>query len=315
MACLAGLLINPAFAQNDYPARSVRIVVGFPPGGSSDVSARVVAERMSAEWKQPVIIENRPGASGTIAAAAVAASPADGYTLLHIGPGTHAITAALYRNLAYDAIKDFTGVGQIGIAPFAIVVGARSPLKTMKQLIEAARSRPGQLSFASSGNGTAPHLITESIASATGVKFFQIAYKGTAPSAMAAITGEVDFATVDSASALSHARSGQLRVLAITTALRSSMYPGVPTVAETAAPGFAYPSSVGLAAPAGTPREIVQRINGALNRALANEGVRDRLKALGFEAAPVSAQDFDAFIASEVDRYARVVRNLGLKME
>lgn len=314
IACAAGMLPNLGAAQTDFPGRPVRIVVGFPPGGSSDVSARLVAERMSAEWKQPVIIENRPGASGTIGAAAVAASAADGYTLLHIGAGTHGITSALYQNLSYDALKSFTGVGQIGIAPFAIVTSANSSLKSMRDLIDAARSKPGQISFASSGSGTAPHLITEVVASAAGVKFLHVAYKGTAPSAAAAMSGEVDFTVVDSASALPHVRSGRLRALAITTAQRSSIYPGVPTVAETA-PGFAYPSSVGLAAPAGTPREVVQKINAALNRALAHESVREKLKGLGFEAAPMSADEFDAFVASEVDRYSKLIRTLGLKVE
>src|SRR5687767_12948540 len=157
-------------AAEAFPSRTVRMVVGFPPGGSSDVSARLVAERMSDEWKQPVLVENKPGAGGTIAAAFVAAAPADGYTLLHLGPGTHAISAALYQKLPYDAVKSFTGVGQIAVSPFVVVVSSSSALKNMQDLLELARSKPGQVSYASSGSGAGPHLVTEVIASATGVK-------------------------------------------------------------------------------------------------------------------------------------------------
>jgi tripartite-type tricarboxylate transporter receptor subunit TctC len=293
----------------------VRIVVGFPPGGSSDVSARLVAERMSEEWKQPVLVENKPGAGGTIAAAFVAAAPADGYTLLHLGPGTHAISAALYQKLPYDAVKSFTGVGQIAVSPFVVVVSSSSALKSMQDLLELARSKPGQVSYASSGSGAGPHLVTEVIASATGVKLLHVPFKGAAPATAAAVAGQVDFATVDSASAIPHVQGGRLRALAVTTPARSPLYAGVPTVSEAVAPGFSYPSSVGISAPAGTPRETVQKINGALNRALANEGVRSRLQGLGFEAAPMSADEFDRFVAGEVRRYGKVVRDLGLKLD
>lgn len=321
---LVGTILAAAFivatvqftpARAEYPERPVRIIVGFPPGGSSDLSARIVADRISALWHQSVIIENRPGASGTIAAAQVAAAPADGYTLLHVGAGTHAITAALYRSLSYDASGSFSGVGQIGISPFAIVVNTKSSIKTMGQLIEAARSSPGQISFASSGSGTAPHLITEAIASATGVQFLHVTYKGTAPSVAAAMSGEVAFATVDSASAIPMIRAGRLRALAITTDQRTSLYPDVPTVAEIGVPGFAYASSVGLLAPAGTPQPVVRRINEALNRALEDAGVRERLKNLGFDAVPASSAEYRTLIDSEILRYGREVRRLGLKVE
>jgi tripartite-type tricarboxylate transporter receptor subunit TctC len=201
VACASAL---PAFGQDaaSYPNRAVKIVVGFPPGGSSDVSARIVAERMSEEWKQPVIVENRPGAASTIAAAYVASSPADGYTVLHLGPGTHAISGATYKGLTYDPIKSFVGVGQIAVSPFVVVVAANSPYKSLKQIIDAAKAKPGGVSYASSGSGGGPNLVTEVIASSSGVKFLHVPYKGTAPAAAAAVTGEVNFATVDSASAI-----------------------------------------------------------------------------------------------------------------
>ena len=298
----------------DFPSRTVRFVVGFPPGGSSDVSARLVAEKMSEEWKQPVIVDNKPGAGGTIAAAFVAAAPADGYTLLHVGPGTHAITSVLYKDLTYDALKSFAGVGQIAIAPFVVVVNASSSIKSMKDLLDLAKSRPGQVSYGSTGSGAGPNVVTEIIALAAGVQFLHVPFKGAAPATAAALGGQVDFAMADSASAIAHVQSGKLRALAVTTAQPSPLYHGVPTVAEAAVPGFSYPSSVGFLAPAGTPREVILRINAALGRALANETVRGRLNGLGFDAAPMTPDEFDAFMAGEVRKYTKIVRDLGLKL-
>jgi len=313
LACT--LLPAAASAQVAFPSRPVRMIVGFPPGGSSDVSARLVAERMAAEWKQPVLVENRPGAGGTLAAAQVAAAPADGYTLLHVGPGTHAISAAMYRNLPYDAIKSFTGVGQIAVSPFVMVTSSQSTLRAMKDLLDYARANPGKVSYGSSGSGAGPHLVTEIFAAATGVKLLHVPYKGAAPAAAAALAGQVEFATVDSASAIPHVQAGRLRALAVTTAARSPLYAGVPTVSEAGAPGFAYPSAVGFLAPAGTPREVVLKINASLNAALANEAVRTRLSSLGFEATPMSADEFSDVVAEDVRRYGKVVRDLGLKLD
>lgn len=319
---LAGCLLaaacaaSQAFAQgaDAFPARTVRIVVGFPPGGSSDVTARLVAERMSEEWKQPVIIDNKPGASGTIAAALVASAPADGYTLLHVGPGTHAITSALYKDLSYDPLRSFAGIGQIAIAPFVVVVSASSGVKSMRELLDLARARPGQVSYGSTGSGGGPNIVTEIVALATGVKLLHVPYKGSAPAAAATLAGQVDFAMADSASAIPLVQSGKLRALAVTTARRSPLYRDVPTIAEAAVPGFAYPSSVGFLAPAGTPREVIAKVNAALGRALASESVRSRLNGLGFEPAPMTPEEFDAFMAAEVRKYTKIVRDLGLKL-
>ena len=309
--------IVPVFAQDagSFPNRPVKIIVGFPPGGSSDITARIVAERMSAEWKQPVVVENKPGAAATIAATYVANAPADGYTILHLGPGTHAISAATYKNLTYDPVKSFAGIGQIGVSPFVLVVPPSSPFKSLKQIIDAAKAKPGQISYGSTGSGGGPNLVTEVIARSSGVKFLHVPYKGAAPATAAVVAGEVNFATVDSTSAIPYVNSGKLRALAVTTAKRSELFKAVPTVAEAAVPGFAYPSSVGLAAPAGTPREVILKINAALNHALAQPAVRERLVALGFEAAPMSADEFNAFLASEVAKYRKVVRELGLKVD
>lgn len=317
LAAAGLLLLGPALAlaQGDaFPSRAVRIVVGFPPGGSSDVSARLVAERMSDEWKQPVIVDNRPGAGGTIAAAFVAGAPADGYTLLHVGPGTHAITSALYKDLTYDAIKSFAGIGQLAVAPFVVVVPASSNVQSMKELIERARASPGKVSYGSSGSGAGPNIVTEIVALSTGVQFLHVPFKGAAPAVAAVLGGQVDFAMADSASAIPHVQNGKLRALAVTTAAPSPLYRDVPTIAESVVPGFAYPSSVGLLAPAGTPREVIVKINAALGRALANEAVRTRLNSLGFDAAPMTPEEFDAFMVNEVRKYTKIVKDLGLKL-
>jgi tripartite-type tricarboxylate transporter receptor subunit TctC len=306
-----------AFGQrvDPYPSKPVRIVVGFPPGGSSDVSARLVAEKMSEEWRQPVLVENKAGAGGTIAAALVAAAPADGYTILHVGPGTHAITSALYKNLPYDALRGFTGIGQIATAPFVVVVSAGSSVKSMKELLDLARSRPGQISYGSTGSGAGPNIVTEIVALSTGVRFLHVPFKGAAPAVAAALAGHVHFAMADSASAIAHVQDGRLRALAVTTERRSPLYRDVPTIAETAVPGFAYPSSVGFIAPAGTPHEVVGRFNAALGRALANDEVRNRLNRLGFDASPMTPEEFDAFIAGEVRKYTKIVKDMGLRLD
>ena len=315
LLALLALIAGPAAAQDDFPSRAVRIVVGFPPGGSTDVSSRIVAEQMAKDLKQPVIVENKPGAASTIAAAFVAAAPADGYTLLNVGPGTHGTTAALYKQLPYDAIRSFVGVGMIATQPFVVVVATESPAKSLRDLIDAARSRPGQVPYGSTGSGGGPNLVTEVVAAAAGVKFLHVPFKGAAPAAAAAVASQVEFAMVDASAALPFVAGGKLRALAVSTPQRSELFAGVPTIAEAAVPGFSYPSSVGLAAPAATPREVVLKINAALNRALAEPAVRERLRGIGLIAAPMGAEEFNAFLGDEVRKYAKVVRDLGLKLD
>ncbi len=316
LALLALVAPAQAGAQvEDFPNRAVRIVVGFPPGGSTDVSSRIVAEQMAKDWKQPVIVDNKPGAASTIAAAFVAAAPADGYTLFNVGPGTHGTTAALYKQLPYDAIRSFVGAGMIATQPFVVVVAADSKTRSLRDLIDDAKARPGQVPYGSTGSGGGPHLVAEVVAASTGVRFLHVPFKGAAPAAAAAVASQVEFAMVDASAALPFVAGGKLRALAVSSPKRSDLFAGVPTIAEAAVPGFSYPSSVGLAAPAGTPREVVLRINAALNRALAEPAVRERLRAIGLEAAPMGADEFNAFLGDEVRKYARVVRDLGLKLD
>jgi len=314
LAWLALVAAASTAVAQPFPSRPVKIIVPFPPGGSADAAARIIAEKTSEEWKQPVLVENKPGAGTTIAAAFVAGSVPDGYVLYLTGPISHAVSAALYKNLGYDAVSSFAAVARLASAPFILVVHPSVKANSVRELIELARARPGALTYASSGSGAAPHLAAEMLASMTGTKFVHVPFKGTAPALVALLGGQVDFQIADVA-AIPHVRAGKLRALAVTTARPSALVPGVPSVAESGVPGFDVPSATGILAPAGTPREIVARINAAINRALATGEVRQRLNAQGFEAAPATPEEFAAFLASEVRKYARIIQEAGVRID
>ena len=314
VAWLALVAAASAAVAQTFPSRPVKIIVPFPPGGSADAAARIVAEKTSEEWKQPVLVENKPGAGTTIAAAFVAGSAPDGYVLYLTGPISHAVSAALYKNPGYDAVSSFAAVARVASAPFILVVHPSVKANSVRELIELARARPGALTYASSGSGAAPHLAAEMLASMTGTKFVHVPFKGTAPALVALLGGQVDFQIADVA-AIPHVRAGKLRALAVTTARPSALVPGVPSVAESGVPGFDVPSATGILAPAGTPREVVAKINSAINRALATGEVRQRLNAQGFEPAPATPEEFAAFLASEVRKYARVIQEAGVRID
>jgi len=314
LAWLALVAAASTAVAQPFPSRPVKIIVPFPPGGSADAAARIIAEKTSEEWKQPVLVENKPGAGTTIAAAFVAGSAPDGYVLYLTGPISHAVSAALYKNLGYDAVSSFAAVARLASAPFILVVHPSVKANSVRELIELARARPGALTYASSGSGAAPHLAAEMLASMTGTKFVHVPFKGTAPALVALLGGQVDFQIADVA-AIPHMRAGKLRALAVTTARPSALVPGVPSVAESGVPGFDVPSATGILAPAGTPREVVAKINSAINRALATGEVRQRLNAQGFEPAPETPEEFAAFLASEVRKYARVIQEAGVRID
>ena len=314
LAWLALVAAASTAVAQPFPSRPVKIIVPFPPGGSADAAARIIAEKTSEEWKQPVLVENKPGAGTTIAAAFVAGSAPDGYVLYLTGPISHAVSAALYKNLGYDAVSSFAAVARLASAPFILVVHPSVKANSVRELIELARARPGALTYASSGSGAAPHLAAEMLASMTGTKFVHVPFKGTAPALVALLGGQVDFQIADVA-AIPHVRAGKLRALAVTTARPSALVPGVPSIAESGVPGFDVPSATGILAPAGTPREIVARINAAINSALATGDVRQRLNAQGFEAAPATPEEFAAFLASEVRKYARIIQEAGVRID
>lgn len=314
LAALAALLCPGLALPQGYPARTVRVIVPFPPGGSADAASRSMADKLSGLWGQPVILEHRPGAGTTIAAAYVAASPPDGYTLLFCGAISHAASANLYRNLGYDPVASFAAIGTISFSPFILVVNAGTNVNSVGKLVELAKARPGALNYASAGNGTSPHLAAEMFARATGIRIVHVPFKGMQPALVALVAGDVDLAFADVA-AMPLMRSGRLRALAVTTARASPLVPGVPALGGAGVSGVDIPSVAGLIAPSATPREIVQFVNAAMGRALASNDLRERLINLGFEPYASTPEAFGAFLASEVRRYAQVIRAAGIQIE
>jgi tripartite-type tricarboxylate transporter receptor subunit TctC len=309
----AALLAAGAFAQG-YPAKPVRVIVPFPPGGSADAASRSMAEKLAALWGQPVVLEHKPGAGTTIAAAYVAASAPDGYTILFCGAISHAASANLYPKLSYDAVKSFAALGTISLAPFILVVNPAVKARSVGELVDLAKSKPGALNYASSGNGASPHLAAEMFARAAGIRIVHVPFKGMAPALLALVSGEVDLTFADVA-VMPQVRSGRLKALAVTTARESPLVPGVPTLAEAGVAGVDIPSVAGFIAPAGTPRDTIAFINASMSKALAAGDLRERLIGLGLEPYASTPEEFGAFIASEVHRYAQVIRDAGIKVD
>jgi tripartite-type tricarboxylate transporter receptor subunit TctC len=312
-AIAAALLAAGAFAQA-YPAKSVRVIVPFPPGGSADAASRSMAEKLSGMWGQPVVLEHKPGAGTTIAAAYVAASPPDGYTILFCGAISHAASANLYRNLGYDAVKSFAALGTISLSPFILVVNPRTKAASVRELIDLAKARPGELNYGSSGNGASPHLAAEMFARAAGVRMVHVPFKGMQPVLVALVSGEIDLTFADIA-VMPLVRSGRLTALAVTTAKPSPLVPGVPTLADSGVSGVDIPSVAGFIAPANTPRETVAFVNASMGKALASRDLRERLIGLGFEPYESSPEEFGAFLAAEVRRYAQVIRDAQIQVD
>jgi len=309
LLCGAGL----AHAQ-PFPSKPVRIVVPYAPGGSADTVARVIGERTSQEWKQPVLVDNKPGAGSTLGSLQVASAPADGYALLLNGVIAHVSAAFLIKGLTYDPVKSFAPAAQISIAPFVLVVSPSLKAQTVKELIELARAEPGKLTFGSSGAGGGTHLSMEMLADATGMKLVHVPFKGTAPAVTALLGGHVSMVMGD-VSVASHVRSGTLRGLAVTTAQSSALVSGVPTVSQAGVPGFEAASIIGILAPAKAPGDVIAKINAAVNRALGEEDVRQKLLGLGAEPAPATPEQFGASLAAESQRYGRIIARVGIKAD
>jgi tripartite-type tricarboxylate transporter receptor subunit TctC len=304
----------PVIAQSTFPSRPIRLVVPFPPGGSTDVAARTIAERLANDFGQPVVVDNRPGAGTTIAAAQVAASPADGHTLYITGTISHASAAALYTNLQYDPVKSFEAVGFVTESPFILVVNSTSPYKSVQELIQTARAQQGAVTYSSSGNGAAPHLSTELIGRSAGVKFLHIPYKGVGPALTALLANEVQF-TVADAGAVPHITSGRLRALSVLSANPSPLLAGVPGLSTSGVSDVDISSNLGILAPAGTPAAILDRLNSSLNRALAQDDIKAKLSGLGQMAAPRSRADFQRTLTNDVRRYSIVVKEAGIRID
>jgi tripartite-type tricarboxylate transporter receptor subunit TctC len=315
LAAGAALLTAAGAHAQAYPAKTTTLVVGFAPGGSGDILARMVAQKLTTSLGQPVIVDNRPGAGGTIANSFVANASADGYTLLFVTSGFPGSTA-LYPKLNYDTVKSFAPVAKVGASPVVMVAPAGSPLHSLADVLAAARKAPGKLNYAAGGGGaTTTSLAAEFLKSEAKVDMLMIPYKGSGPALTALMGHEVDLGFDIPSSALPLIRSGKLRALAVTTKARSAALPDVPTVAETVVPNFEVTGWFGILAPAGTPPEVVARLNKDVNAALAMPDVKERLQALGVEPAHGSPAEFGQLIASETKRYGDAIRRLGLKAD
>jgi tripartite-type tricarboxylate transporter receptor subunit TctC len=290
-------------------------VVPFPPGGSTTIVARIVADKMSETLGQSIVIDNRGGAGGTVGSRAVAKSPADGYTILLGYTGTLAIGPSLYGNAGYDPRADFAPIGRIGTAPNTLVVHPSLPVHSVAELIAYAKANPGKINYGSAGIGTVSHVCGEYFATAAGVKIIHIPYKGTGPAIIDLLGGHIPMAFAPVPATHENARTGKLRMLAVTSALRSTLLPDVPTIAEAALPGFEAVLRYGLVAPPGTPRAIIERLNAALNSALASAEVRARLAIDGAEPLPSTPAQYAADIDREETQWSKVVKASGAKAE
>jgi tripartite-type tricarboxylate transporter receptor subunit TctC len=303
-----------AWAQPAYPSKPIRVLIGFTPGGTIDVIGRILAQKLTDLLGQPVVIENRPGAGANIAAEVVAKSAPDGYTLLEVNPGL-AVSATAYRHLKYDAMKDLAPVSQIAIAPHVLIVHPSLPVKSVKDLVALAKSRPGQLNFASGGPGNSDHLAGELFKSMAHIDIVHVPYKGGVQAASDVANGEVSMYFPGLSTAWLLTKSGKVRALAVTTATRSVFEPDWPTMAEAGLPGYEHVLWAALFAPAGTPKEIVTRLNAEIQKALAMPDVRERIMAVGAEPGGSSPERLGALLKNEIEKYGKLIRAIGLRID
>jgi len=306
--------LNSAQAQN-YPTRPITLVIPFAPGGSTTIVGRGVAEKMSELLGEKIIVDNRPGAGGTLGTRAVAKSEPDGYTLVLGYTGTLAIGPSLYKNVGYDPRKDFAPIGMIGNAPNSLVVNPSFAPTTLAELIAYAKANPGKVNFGSAGAGTASHITGEYFARAAGITLVHIPYKGTGPALTDLLGGHIPMAFAPIPASHSNVAAGKLRALAVTSTTRSGLLPDVPTIAESGIAGFDASLYYGLVAPAGTPRPIIDRLNKALREALASEAVKRQLGNDGTDITPGSPEDYAALIDKDEKKWAQLVKQSGVEPE
>jgi tripartite-type tricarboxylate transporter receptor subunit TctC len=316
LAAFAALaVIGAGVAAQGYPNKPVRMIVGFPPGGGTDVVARVIGAKLSEWWGQAVAVENRPGATGTIGADVVAKSPPDGYTLIMGHVNSHAIAPNLFAKLPYDPIKDFAAIAYVGYVPNVLAVHPSVPARSVKELVALAKAKPGELNYASSGNGSTQHLAGEMFKQLTGTNIIHVPYKGSGDAIKDLLAGVVAMNFDTMPPVLPHIQAGKLRGLAISTPRRLAQLGDVPTFDEEGIKGFDVTNWYGVMAPAGTPREIVGKLNGDINKAMRVPEVHARLEAVGTQMHEQSAADFDAFMKAEVAKYAKLIKDANIRVE
>jgi len=314
LAALAALLIatGAARAQDPFPSKPVHLLVPFPPGGAVDIVARTISDELSRRWGEPIVVENRPGAGGTIAAAAAAKAAPDGYTIILVASG-HAIVSYLYPSLPYDPLRDFTPLSFVGSSPNMLLVRTDSPFKTVADVVAAAREKPGQLSYGYAGNGTSPHLAGELLKYMTKVDITPVPYKGGAPVLTDLLGGHIPLSFNNIPESIGQVQGGKLRPIAVTTATRSSVLPDVPTIAETGLPGYDTGVWWGFLAPAGLPADIKARLAKDIGAAVHADAVRERLLKIGAEPIGGSPEMFENLIRSDHAKWGPVIQAAGIK--
>lgn len=315
IALLAILCLHGLAWPQAYPTRTVRIVIPFPPGGTSDILARTLAQRLTEEWGQQVIAENRPGAAGNVACEFVAKQKGDPHTLLINTVGTHAINPAIYPNLPFDPLKDFTLITNLVNLPTLLIVHPSVPATTAQELIALAKSKPGALQYSSAGSGSQPHLTAEMFKSMAGVDLLHVPYKGAGPQLLALVSGEVAVTFATAPAAVPLIKNRQARAIAVTSAERVLALPEVPTLNEAALPGYVAVGWNGLVGPAGIPQPIVDRIHAAVSKIYAMPDMRERLIGLAAEPAISTPAEFTALVKSELGKWAKAVKDSGAKLE
>ncbi len=313
--CAAALIVaTPAIAQT-YPSKPIRMIVPFPPGGGVDGAARVLSQKLSEVLGQQVVIDNRGGSGGIIAAELAAHAAADGCTIFFAGTGSHGIAPHLYRNLPYDAVKDFSPIVAVGMTPYILVVHPGVPARSVKELIALAKAHPGSLNYASAGNGSALHLTGEMFKSMAGIDIVHVPYKGAAPALNDLLSGSVQMTFNPGVVIMPHVKTGRVRALGVTSARRTRLAPDLPTIAESGVPGFEATGWYGLMGPRALPDLVVKRLNQEVERALADKTFVERYAVLGVEPIGGTPASFAAFIGSELAKWGKVVRESGARVD
>jgi len=308
------IFLSAAVIAQTYPTKPVRVVIPWPPGGSNDVVGRIVMQRVAESTGQQFIVDNRAGAAGSIGADVVAKAPPDGYTIM-VHSTSHVGNAHLYKKLPYDTLKDFMGVALLAAQPGALTVHPSLPVKNVREFIALAKKSPGTINYSSSGNGSAPHLSMALLVAMTGIKLVHVPYKGGAPQVTALVSGETQASLATVSTVLVHIQSGRLRALGVSSAKRSGVLPDVPTIAESGVPGYEMSPWIGVFTPAGTSKDIVNRLNAEINKALKTPEVSQLLASQALDALGSTPEEFDARIRADYDKYAKLIKLTGAQVD
>lgn len=314
-AALLFALAVPAHSQTEYPSKPIRIIVQFTPGTSTDIIGRLVGQKLTEAWGQPVVVDNRPGAGAIIGTEAAAKAPADGYTLVMAVSSAFGINPGLVPNLPYDVMRDFSLITNVVLTPQTLLVPAASPIKSVTELVAAAKAKPGALNYGSLGSGSTSHLTMELFRSTAGIQLTHVPYKGSPPAYTDLFSGNLQLMFDAVPAVIPHAKSGKLRALAVGSSSRSPFLPDVPTIAESGYPGFEAVGWIGLAAPAKTPEAVLNKINAEVVKILGTADMKERLAGLGVTPVGGTREQFTAFVRSEIAKWGKLIRDAGIKAD